>query len=119
MSSAGYTVCGINPLYCCPGTRSCVAAGDSILCSDTAAAGGTNVPVTTVMGVSQVGLGTPVGVGGPSGSGAGGNVPAGAPGVIQVLSTTVNPASSGSGALRSWVSFVILMLALGLLIIVY
>src|SRR2546430_7734277 len=64
--SAGYTICEINSFYCCPRTHSCVAAGNSVLCSDTAAGGGSNIPMTTVEAVSQ-GLGAPVGVGSPSG----------------------------------------------------
>ena len=31
--STGYTVCGINPSYCCESTRSCVVTGASIICS--------------------------------------------------------------------------------------
>lgn len=118
--SAGYTICKINSFYCCPGTRSCVAAGNSVLCSDTAAGGGSDIPITTVMAVSQ-GLGAPVGVGSPSGgtSGVGGNVPAGAPGQIEVLSTTVTPPSSGSEALKSWGSSTVVMLATVLLIVLY
>ncbi len=94
-----------------------MAAGDSILCSATLT--GSNIPITTVMAVSQ-GLGAPsVGVAGPGGTSGVGGVPAGAPGPILVLSTTVTPASSGSGILESWGALVFLMLALGMLIIAY